>query len=671
MANPAWVTATNVKFNGTLNNAAVLKDTGTVKSLILWDNLSAADQAILVAAVNDNGGTIPLSGPTSGHQTLSYHGTAVGANPTGLNNTATATAGKATINLGGVAIAVNPSGLAITGNTAGYQMTSFANGTTSSSASGFIVPTAGNQTALFTPVLVGGNASGLSNVGPVATFGTITAGSGYTPGVYTGVVLTGGTGSNATATITVNVDGTVHAAGVVLVSGGAGYTAANSLTAPALPGGSAFAVAVATITPVTYTTTVTIDGTPHAVSIAGPSAQTVTLVLAAINTAIGVAGTAAIDGNGNLTVTAASSGTSSSVLMVTGTLFPALTGFQYISAAIAGAGTTAAVTATVTIDGTPHAFSVSRSTMLTFSAVISALQTAIGGAGTVSMVGPDIKIISATTGSASKAAIADGTTPNGLFANMTGFQQIEPAHNGVSKARTYAAVANIDGVLVSLNTGGAVGDTYQHVVDAMNVDLGSAGTAAITGGNIVITSATTGVNSSVTLADTGVLCNSLTGYVGITSLAGVALTTYTASVNIDGTAHAVSVVGNAVQTFTQLVAALNTAIGIAGTAAITSGDITITSASTGVASSVLVTEGDLFDHTTGFAGAPSTAVPGAVDFENVMNTTRGPTGTTLYSYFPVAHVGLKPAVPPFCPHTTKFIYWNGSVWKYLDNDATV
>lgn len=81
----------------------------------------------------------------------------------------------------------------------------------------------------------------------IATFGSITAGSGYTNGTYTNVPLTGGTGQEARATITV-AGGVVTA--VVLTQGGYGYTVADSMTASTsiLGAGTLFAIPVATLT---------------------------------------------------------------------------------------------------------------------------------------------------------------------------------------------------------------------------------------------------------------------------------------------------------------------------------------------------------------------------------------------------------------------------------------
>ena len=63
--------------------------------------------------------------------------------------------------------------------------------------------------------------------GTILSFGSAVAGSGYTDGTYTGVALTGGSGSGATANIVVASGG--MAPGSVLVDGGSGYEATDQL----------------------------------------------------------------------------------------------------------------------------------------------------------------------------------------------------------------------------------------------------------------------------------------------------------------------------------------------------------------------------------------------------------------------------------------------------------
>lgn len=69
-----------------------------------------------------------------------------------------------------------------------------------------------------------------ATTGNISALGAITAGSLYTNGTYTNVPLTGGTGSGATANITVS-GGAVTA--VTLVNRGSGYTNADALSAAA------------------------------------------------------------------------------------------------------------------------------------------------------------------------------------------------------------------------------------------------------------------------------------------------------------------------------------------------------------------------------------------------------------------------------------------------------
>ncbi len=81
----------------------------------------------------------------------------------------------------------------------------------------------------------------------IATLGSLVGGTGYTNGTYTGVPLTGGAGSGATANITV-AGGIVTAA--TLVNGGSGYAVSNTLSASTsvIGAGSGFTISVASIT---------------------------------------------------------------------------------------------------------------------------------------------------------------------------------------------------------------------------------------------------------------------------------------------------------------------------------------------------------------------------------------------------------------------------------------
>jgi hypothetical protein len=82
----------------------------------------------------------------------------------------------------------------------------------------------------------------------IATLGTPTGGSGYTNGTYNNVLLQGGSGSGATANIT--VAGNVVTA-VEVANSGSGYQAGNTLTAT-ITGGTGFSVQVATVAPSAY-----------------------------------------------------------------------------------------------------------------------------------------------------------------------------------------------------------------------------------------------------------------------------------------------------------------------------------------------------------------------------------------------------------------------------------
>ena len=90
------------------------------------------------------------------------------------------------------------------------------------------------------------NATATVTVAPgtqIVSLGTIVGGSGYTNGSYPGTSLTGGSGTLATANITV-AGGKVTV--VTVVNPGSGYKVGDTLSAT-IPGGSGFTIPVAAL----------------------------------------------------------------------------------------------------------------------------------------------------------------------------------------------------------------------------------------------------------------------------------------------------------------------------------------------------------------------------------------------------------------------------------------
>lgn len=85
----------------------------------------------------------------------------------------------------------------------------------------------------------------------------------------------------------------------------------------------------------------------------------------------------------------------------------------------------------------------------------------------------------------------------------------------------------------------------------------------------------------------------------VTGLANDA-TAYTATVKVDGVDRAVSVVGSAAQTFTDLITELD-ADTTGATSALVDGNLVITSSSTGASSAIAITDVDLFSTLTTFS----------------------------------------------------------------------
>lgn len=587
MPNPVWVTAENVKFNGTLDNAAVLTNSGGIRTLVLWDKLSLTDQEILIAAVDAYGSTLPIVAQKA-NQTIALEPSIVGGTSTGLSAVATSTAGKATVDLGAAKVGTDPSGLSAVAGTAGYQAINYL------------------------PAAVGGNALGLQQ----ATAGRQTASFGG------------------------NITGGSQASGL-----------ANNTT--------------------TYTATIVVDGVSRPISIVGSAAQTITTLISEINTDLGASATAALAG-GNIVVTSATTGSTSTVAITAGTLFPTLTGFNSVLAAVNGVNA-GAYTMSVSINGTSYPVSIVTASTLTFTNLVSAINAAIGANGTAAIVNGNIRITSATVGVSSKVVITAGNT----LSATAGFAGLQSPLNGSGKARTYSATAIIDGTTIkSLNFTGVQGTTITNVLTEINTDLGAAATAALTGGDIVITSASTGKKSSVQIIDGG-LFSSLAGYASVGSVSGDAPTTYTATVTLTngGTVLTknISFDGNTAQTYATLVTAIQAGLTPDATVSLVAGGLKIVNdQATGPLTSITIDGGTLVRSLSGQRGiAKSLKGVAAADLATVLNEYKAPNGASVLSTLPVIKVGTKPAVPFGVKHTTAFIYWNGTVWKYLDNDANV
>ncbi len=839
MANPTWITSENVKFNGTLDNAAVLDTTTNVRSLVLWDDLSLEDQGILTKFVNDNGGALPLVGPTAGQQLVDFLSAKNAGDATGLSNVASATAAVATVNIGGNKIAADASGLSSAQGTHGMQVANFdatlVGGTVTN-----LVPTAGYQEVQFSAAITGGTATnyladsagyqdvntGGTNIGSTLTgladvkgkntvtfSGAVVGAIGLAPGnfvfdvqldaelaltTYTvallgtstmadvasamqvqldnhvaGITVTtdntvfvvtsataGATskviittnlgadlfgaidtaktvthtfaevdGSDVTYTASIAIDAAAHTRSISLTGtqghtytdliaqlisqSGSWYTAAlvngNIRITSLQPGATSDIVitdtnlfssltnkaanpAGVTGTHPTYTSTVTVGVTPHVVTLNGSDIQTFTTLVSQLDAALNTFADVTLDTvNNRIKITTVAVGTGSVVSIAAGTLFAApLNFYQSIRTAVAGLHSTAALLATVVVDGVTKNISILPAAIATFADVINEINTDLGASAVASISGGDIKITSASYGVYSTVTITDVT----LFAALPSFLDLLPVAPGGGISRTYSATAVVDGTHVRpINFTGLAGDTLQHVLDEINADLnvaaavgyqdvkfgvnraatystglanagtvytatvvldggsraisvvGSAAqtytallseiqtdldvggviavaslvngklriasttvssastvaitdtgthplfeslsyfleiapavvgndlttyaTASISGGNIIITSNTTGFKSAVDLYDNGFLFNRLTGYVGITTVPGVAPTIYTANARVDGVNKDVSVQGSAAQTFTTLINEINTDLGVAATAALT------------------------------------------------------------------------------------------------------
>ncbi len=714
MPTPTWVTQENVRFNGTLDNAVVVKTVGDDKTVILWDNLSSGNQTLLESVVNAYGGDLPFAGAVNGYQVVNVGGAITDGDETGLASTGN-TAGTATVDVGGDKASGTATGLSNAAGTSGRQLVLYADNITESSDTGLaagIAATAGYQTADFNGGVAGGDPTGLTDDIP-ATNGTqaVTFSGPITGATATGLVAETAYGATVTVDGTpynVNIaDGATAAtmedvadavrtaigdSGMVTIEGNtfvvtSGTTGASStilitdsVSSPeplfgSMTGFSAISAAVpgenAVVT--TYEASVAVDGVATPISIDGGTAQTFTTLIQQLNANLVNNAQAAIV-EGNIVITSDSTGASSTIAITDDSLFAALTGFVAFEAAVPGEdGDVTTYTATITIDGVATELEIDGATAETFGDLVDAINAQLGADGTAAFTPGEITITSSTQGAASRVNIADGT----LFNSTTGFQQIIPPINGRSTARSYSATFVIDGsVIKTVTVAGSAAQTFGTLITEINNDLGAAATAALTNGNIVVTSATTGATSSVQISDSGFLFASLAGYASIASAQGAARARYTAVIDIDGVRTPLVVFGDEAETYADLITAIEAGTSAAVTVEIADGNLKIASASgTASGTSIRIIDQTLFRSLTDFVGFDA-GVIGAEDFEEAMYNTLAPTGdhNFLINAFPTQVVGLKPPVPPFgVTKRPEFTYWGGTpaVWRYLLDDSEV
>lgn len=601
MANPSWVTSQNVRFDGSFQNAAVLDVTNNVRSLILWDELSVADQLLLTDVVNQFGGTTPIASPTAGNTTVKYGSAVTGSTATGLS-AAVATSGSATINVGGNKTGTSPSGIPNAHVNEGSPATA---GTATLSFTGNLQPTDniqysaltnGEQTVSFASALVTSTSTGLSNAGT------------------------------------------------------------------------------------TYTVDVAVNGAaPIHVSLTGNLITTFGQLQTQLQTALGAVANVTLAAN-KVVIDSKTTGTSSLVAISNDTMFGVMTGFTVINAATPGTGV-AAFSINVTVDaGTANVVNITRTNGGTLAQLAATIRTTVGSTATVAVLPPAnghtaVVITSATTGITSHITVADvnflsNIIPPVVATASTGTALVPPSDVGAKGPVFHRAVIVVDNEQ-SFNVSNANFNnaTFQDVVTELNAHISTRAAAAIVGGNLVITSLATGYKSSIKVLDSGSFFSKLTSYAGIVSVQGQSVNKFQLSLFADAVEFDVFVDGSAAQTFGQLITLVNAVINTKATAAIVGGNLVITSSTTGAASSVTVVVDTLFPLTTGYAGKQFVA--GTTSLVKAMQQKHSPNGSTLFEHFPVIKVGTKPVVLPNTPHNIHFVYFDGTVWKYLDNDANV
>lgn len=148
-----------------------------------------------------------------------------------------------------------------------------------------------------------------------------------------------------------------------------------------------------------------------------------------------------------------------------------------------------------------------------FTGAVETVYTHRENAGTESIISAAIgKIYSGISTMTERASFAEGFQ----IVDVGGAKAGATATGLSNDATVRTATIVVDGVTKNISIVSSAAQTYTTLLAEINTDLGAAGTAALVGGNLRVTSATSGASSTVAITDGGTpIFSPLTGYVAI------------------------------------------------------------------------------------------------------------------------------------------------------------
>lgn len=603
--------AYNTTFDGTSQNVAIVDSSNGVVKGILWDNLSAAQQAALQALVAPYGAFAPTTA-TAGVQQVNFTPAVTGTTPVlGLTGPGASSAGTTTIAFTRTPAVTPATALGIA---AGPHTVEVAvNGGTSTV---YTVTATGTDTMTSMAALLQAAVPGVT----VAAVGNAW--------VFTSTTI----GAASSVAVTIPASSGTDLVGAVNTA----LTATNGNVAVAGSNGG----------PASFNLELSVNGAaPANYAISNVGITNFTSLAAAMTTAIGVAGTVTV-ANGGLLFTSALTGLASSMSIGSGSFGNGTSGTQVINfggTVIASNPTNfvpaTTYTTTITIDGVAYPVSFLGSAAPTFGRLITILQQAIGGKGRVTLTnglsqGGDIRVTSASVGTTSTVTVIQGTvftapTTPGFVAILASVPGTNP---GVFKA-----------LLNKFTLGSPVAGAARFA------DL------PVTGANFVLTFATGTTGATATnLANDG--------------------TVYPCAFQIDSTYIPIAIVGSTAQTFTTLASVLQTALAaaVAGTTATVVGNTIVIQCTT--AQNIQLVSNVAFARTSLFVRAALGAPVAITSFADLLSKSRSPNGRSWLSYLSglrSTQPGVKPRFFVRAPGTYYQGLPTGTVWAWLSSGAAV